>query len=391
MPTLVPSEVASSELAELCARLRGWLVRDAYPRWAALGIEPGSGGFVESIGQDGIAPAVPRRARVPPRQVYAFAHAARLGWDVDPEPLMTAAFADYRRRYGRADGLFRTLVTASGEIEDDTVLLYDHAFVLLALAEQKRLRPDDPSFEAEAVALRSRLEAVLGAPGGGFLSAPGAGARREANPHMHFLEACLAWTEVGGDGRWRELAAGIAGLARAHFIQGRRGALYEVCRADWQPDPSLAGRLIEPGHQFEWAWLLLREAGARDPAAVRAALGLIEAGEELGVRDGYAVMAVQDDGTLHDPVARLWSQTERLKAALAAFAVTGDGVHVERALAAGAAIESYLGTPLPGLWFDVRLPDGRIADGPAPASTFYHLVCAIDCLDRATGRQRTGR
>ena len=384
------STVTSSDLVALRDRLRGWLVRDAFPRWAAAGIESRTGGFVESIGQDGGAPAVPRRARVPPRQVYAFAHAARLGWNVDPEPLMTAAFADYRRRYQRADGLFRTLISATGEVQDDTVLLYDHAFVLLALAEQKRLRPDEPSFEAEAVALRARLEAALRAPGGGFLSSPGLIDRREANPHMHLLEACLAWAEVGGDGRWRAMAAEIAGLARAHFIQGRRGALFEICRADWQAEPGLAGRLIEPGHQFEWAWLLLREAGDRDEAAVRAALGLITAGEELGVRDGFAVMGVLEDGSVHDPVARLWSQTERLKAALSAFAVTRDAVHVERALAAGAAIESYLGTPLPGLWFDVRLPDGRISDGPAPASTFYHLVCAIDCLDRAVGRSRTG-
>jgi mannose/cellobiose epimerase-like protein (N-acyl-D-glucosamine 2-epimerase family) len=384
------SIIASPELIVLRDRLRGWLVGEAYPRWAAAGIEPSSGGFVESLGQDGRPPAVPRRARVPPRQVYAFAHAARLGWDVDPQPLMAAAFADYRHRYGRADGLYRTLLTAAGEIADDTVLLYDHAFVLLALAEQKRLEPAESSFEVEAVALRARLEDVLRAPGGGFLSSPGAVAWREANPHMHFLEACLAWVDVGGDDHWRTLATEIAGLARTHFIQGPHGALYEVCDADWRPVQDLPGRVIEPGHQFEWAWLLLREAGTGDAATVRAALGLIAVGEELGVHDGYAVMGVLGDGTLHDPVARLWSQTERLKAALAAFAATGDRAFLGRALAAGAAIESYLHTPLSGLWFDVRRPDGRIADGPAPASTFYHLVCAIDCLDRAVGRSVPG-
>lgn len=382
--------IASPELTILRDRLQGWLVRDAYPRWAAAGIEPSSGGFVESLGQDGRPPVVPRRARVPPRQVYAFAHAARLGWDIDPQPLMAAAFADYRRRYGRADGLYRTLLTGNGDVADDTVLLYDHAFVLLALAEQKRLEPHEPSFEAEAVALRARLEAVLRAPGGGFLSSPGALERREANPHMHFLEACLAWMDVGGDDHWRAIAAEIAGLARAHLIHGPRGALFEVCDADWRPVEDLPGRVIEPGHQFEWAWLLLREAGHGDAAAVRAALGLIAVGEELGVRDGYAVMGVLEDGTLHDPVARLWSQTERLKAALAALVITGDRQYLGRALAAGAAIESYLKTPLSGLWFDVRRPDGEIADGPAPASTFYHLVCAIDCLDRAVGRSVPG-
>jgi hypothetical protein len=38
-------------------------------------------------------------------------------------------------------------------------------------------------------------------------------------------------------------------------------------------------------------------------------------------------------------------------------------------------------TPVPGLWFDLRRPDGTFIDSPAPASTFYHLVGAIVALD----------
>jgi hypothetical protein len=40
-------------------------------------------------------------------------------------------------------------------------------------------------------------------------------------------------------------------------------------------------------------------------------------------------------------------------------------------------------TPVPGLWFDLRRPDGTFIDSPAPASTFYHLVGAIVALDTA--------
>lgn len=369
-----------AELATEARALTDWLTGAALPRWQTAGIDASNGGFVEAIGQDGVALAVPRRGRVPPRQVYSLAHAPRLGASIDPRPLLQAAFADYQRRYRRADGFYRTLVAVDGRVLDDSVLLYDQAFVLLALAELTRLLPEHAQYPAEAVALRTLIETTLGTANGAFLSAPGATARLEANPHMHFLEACLGWAEVGGDARWTTLAAEIVALARRQFIRGPHGALFEVVNADGSVPDGVDGRLIEPGHQFEWAWLMLRQGGDADPAARRTALALIEVGERFGVQDGFAVASLREDGSVHDPVARLWPQTERLKAALAAHRVDPAGAHLAHALAATRALWRYLDTPLPGLWWDARRPDGSLADGPAPASSFYHLVCAIHCL-----------
>ncbi len=372
-----------AELVTEARALTHWLTGAAYPRWRAAGIDPATGGFVEAIGQDGVALTVPRRGRVPPRQVYSFAHAPRLGAALDPRPLMQAAFADYRRRYRRDDGFYRTLVAVDGRVLDDSVLLYDQAFVLLALAELTRLLPGHTEYAAEAVALRTLIETRLRSDGGAFLSAPGATSRVEANPHMHVLEACLGWTDVGGDARWAALAAEIVALARRLFIRGAHGALFEVVNADGSVPDGIDGRLIEPGHQFEWAWLLLRQGGDTDPRARDTALALIAVGERFGVQDGFAVAALREDGTVHDPVARLWPQTERLKAALAAHRVDGDAAHLDHALAAITALKRYLDTPLPGLWWDARRADGSLADGPAPASSFYHLVCAIHSLHHA--------
>ena len=85
----------------------------------------------------------------------------------------------------------------------------------------------------------------------------------------------------------------------------------------------MEGRIIEPGHQFEWAYLLLKSPWAHAETVQRAALRLIAAGER-GVRNGVAVNSLLDDFTVHDPDARLWPQTERLKAALLAARVTGE-------------------------------------------------------------------
>jgi mannose-6-phosphate isomerase len=34
------------------------------------------------------------------------------------------------------------------------------------------------------------------------------------------------------------------------------GSLREFFDGDWNPLASDEGRIVEPGHQFEWAWLL---------------------------------------------------------------------------------------------------------------------------------------
>jgi mannose-6-phosphate isomerase len=111
------------------------------------------------------------------------------------------------------------------------------------------------------------------------------------------------------------------------------------------------------------------------------ALRLIAIGEQSGVHNQVAVNALLDDFSVHDPNARFWPQTERLKAALLAARLTDDAKYWVMAAAAAATLLPYLDTPVPGLWFDVQLPSGELVDSPAPASTFYHLVGAIAALD----------
>jgi mannose-6-phosphate isomerase len=93
-----------------------------------------------------------------------------------------------------------------------------------------------------------------------------------------------------------------------------------------------------------------------------------------------------DDWSPHDAGARLWPQTERLKAAALAARVTGEARYFTMAVAAADALLRYLDTPIPGLWRDRIDAQGKVVDEPAPASSFYHLVAAIaeiSALDRA--------
>jgi len=123
--------------------LLDWVVNDAYPLWATAGVEQSSGGFVESLDQDGTPIAEARRARVQSRQVYAFAQAAELGWQGTAGAIAIRGLRYFIDKYRRPDGLYRTLVAVDGAPLDNSVLLYDQAFALLGMAAAYKLtRPD---------------------------------------------------------------------------------------------------------------------------------------------------------------------------------------------------------------------------------------------------------
>jgi mannose-6-phosphate isomerase len=257
-------------------------------------------------------------------------------------------------------------------------LLYDQAFGLLAFnvaaaAGEARAEREHQSRELLALVLKSMKRA-----GPGFNTGVPASVPLQSNPHMHLFEAALSGCEVCSESSlWKSLADDLAELALAKFIDSGTGALREFFDEQWNPAPELPGRIVEPGHQFEWAWLLLRWGGPRNTRARAAALKLIEIGEGHGLRNGLATNSLLDDFSAHDAGARLWPQTERLKAACIAARLTGEGKYFSMAVAAAEGLLRYLDCPVPGLWFDRIDADGKLVDEPAPASSFYHLVAAI--------------
>jgi mannose/cellobiose epimerase-like protein (N-acyl-D-glucosamine 2-epimerase family) len=372
-----------AQLSVLHAKLVGWLVNDAYPRWAQYGIDPHNGGFIEALGQNGQGLAHPRRARVQPRQIYAFAQAPIFGWRGDVGGIVRRGMEYFTAHYRRGDGLYRTLAAVDGAALDERALLYDQAFALLGLAAAATALDARGEFESRALALRGAIEKRLVTADGSLLSEESAAAVRESNPHMHLLEACLAWADIGNDAGWAAWVRRLAELAVSRFIRKDSGALGESYTAAWQPTPGQAGRVIEPGHQFEWAWLLLRCEPLHASALRDRALRLVAIGDQYGVRHGLAINQLFDDLTVADADARFWPQTERLKAALLAATLTGEPQYWSMAQAAAAGIVPYLETTVAGLWFDVRRTNGAFIDAPAPASTFYHVVGAIVALDTA--------
>jgi mannose-6-phosphate isomerase len=348
---------------------REWLSQAALPLWASAGVDPQTGAFQEALAPRGEPVAAPRRGRVQARQVFVYAAAARAGLGAQWLATAERGHAFYHTRYRRPDGLFAVLADDAGRVLDDTPYLYEQAFSLLASAELAMAGAAPAALKAGAAAMLRALQARRHGAGG-YVEL---GAHPyQANASMHLLEAALAWEDAGGGAEWSELADELVSLSRARFIDAKGGFLREFFDADWRPAAGDDGRWVEPGHQFEWAWLLSRWAERRgDAAAAAAARTLYERGlQGVDPHRGVAVNILFDDLTVRDPAARLWPQTEYLKAALR---IGEEG----EALAAAAALAKYLDTPVRGAWRDKLQPDGRFVDEPAPASSFYHIVVAV--------------
>ena len=295
-------------------RFADWLRTRALPTWATLGFGS-DGAFAESLTLGSRPVIVPHRARVQARQIYVYSQAEALGWDGPCKSIVAAALAQLKTHYLRPDGFARTLLTPDGQPLDETATLYDQAFVLFALSAAKSVCVEDPDLEQIAARLRDNLVAQA-LPNSAIKEA--GDHPYQSNAHMHLLEASLAWEAISANSGWSNLADRIVTLAISTFIDVEGGFVREFFSEGWSPAAGEDGRLVEPGHQFEWAWLLTRYSVARnDEAALNAARKLYTAGRRgVGERPMIAFDAMNDDLALRSQRARLWPQTEWLKASL---------------------------------------------------------------------------
>jgi mannose-6-phosphate isomerase len=369
-----PGAAALSEQADLA---RSWLLDVAAPLWAARGRTP-TGLFAERMTLTGEPDDSYFRTFVQARHIFSFVAIGQMGWNGPWRDLVAETMERLVQSAKRDDGFFVHRLDRDARHLDARADLYDQAFVLLALATAGGALGRANWFD-EAERLLDRIEGQWSHAEGGFTEGEIVDPRvRRQNPHMHLFEAFLALHEASGRPRFKKAAADIANLARNRFIDQHSGALLEYFTSSLSPAPGIEGRIAEPGHCFEWAWLFERLAAQGHPGAEQASddlVGFARAHGLCAVR-GVAINEVLTDGMVHDAKARLWPQTERLKAAVARLRRLGDPAEALEAAAAAAGLKQYLDVAVPGLWRDKLRPDGSWIEELAPGSSLYHISCA---------------
>jgi mannose-6-phosphate isomerase len=189
---------------------------------------------------------------------------------------------------------------------------------------------------------------------------------------MHLLEALLALDELGPDADARALADEIFSLCADRFVDRAQGCLAEHFDASWRPLDGPEGRSIEPGHHFEWVWLLHAYARARDCSEARFLADLLHRfARRHGVdADGLVFDALWRSGSVARDSKRLWPQTEHLKA----LAARGESSALRESLARVAA--AYV-DPATGAWREQLDRAGRVTSDALNATSVYHVVLAL--------------
>lgn len=356
--------------------VRDWMFKAALPLWARVGIDEQFGGFLEELDFKGQPTAVDfKRVRVTCRQVYVFSHAALLGWE-QGAALSQRGYDYLLAKARRDDGGFVRVLTRQGAVKDPTPDLYDISFALFAFAWRYRLTGDEQVRKVAAETLAYVREHMRG-PGAGFWQwLPPTGPRLQ-NPHMHLTEACIAAFESFGEEIYLDQARELVALFRRKLFDGK--TLGERFDDHWARIEGEGGRRLEPGHAFEWAWILAKYQALTSEEMADIAAQLVAFGERHGVnpKTGMIYDEIRDDGVPLITSSRSWPNTERIKAHLALFELTREEPSDIVTETARLLLDKYLATDICGLWMDHFDGEGRPIAPAVPASIFYHVFLAF--------------
>jgi len=373
------------ERREIIRTLRTLIVDHSLPLWSREGRDSAAGGFIERLDIEGRADRfAPRRVRVQARQIYCFAKAAQLGWYPQGREIAIKGLEYLLAKAKSPDGRpgFVHLLDPTGAVVNSSRDTYDHAFVLLAFATVYQLS-GDAQVGDEIKSLVGFLDTDLRSPHGGFLEGIPTTLPRRQNPHMHLFEAMIATFDATGDPIYQNRAGDLFALFIANLYDPRRQVLGEYFEEDWS---RIEPARVEPGHQAEWVWLLKgfeRITGC--PTARHRAQLLASA---LRYRDEVTGCLFDEgdaDGKIRKFTRRLWPQTEIAKAFIAQAEAGERGAADEALKALNRLYQHYLRHPVLGGWYDQFDHDSRSLVDFIPASSFYHIFCAVAEAERVLG------
>ena len=391
LPTPAESAEPSAATAAALASFDHYYDDVLLPMWLGPGWNAQAGLCYEAlvVENDTLVPASTARYRAMAcaRQLYTFARATQLSKrhrDLCAERAAALCHALDTRFRDTIHGGWVLAIDSAMAPQDTTKDLYTHAFVLFAAAHWLAVS-DDPRaaalmHDAHDVITHRFARAAGGADAkplpvaamDGTFGTALAGVAQ--NPVMHLTEAYLAAAALREPPAWAE--AGVHTLAEgilARFIDTRTGSITEL-PVDETADEAVANNRIEPGHQFEWFYLVRAHADVftRSEAGRRLAETLSRA-VDAACADGVdadtqgVCLSLNLDGTKRDVSQRIWAQTEYGRAL--ALCTETHGAMLAQMLPAWSARFLHAHG-----WHEVLDPTGARLRADMPSSTPYHIT-----------------
>lgn len=284
-----------------------------------------------------------------------------------------------------------------GAVSDGRAMAYGHAFVMLAAASALRAGIEESRslinemwnflehyfWQSDWRAYADERDSSL------QILDP----YRGQNANMHICEAMLAAWEATREVRFLDRAMCLAQRFTDELARLSNGLIWEHYTTDWQldfdynrhkPDDLFKPWGFQPGHQVEWAKLLLQlNAHRPSPRLVECAAGLYQAAMDKGWDKDFGglVYGFAPDGSFADANKYFWVQAEAIAAAWRLYGVTGEARYLEDYNRLWAWSWRFLIDHRYGAWFRIRNRDGSPIDNlkSPPGKTDYHTLGA--CWD----------
>ena len=317
------------------------------------------------------------RAMACARQLYVFS--SLIGDPAFPAAAERAAdlFRSLQSRFHDAEhgGWFYS-IDPQGAPLDTRKDLYTHAFIIFACAHYwARVREPivESALNAALQVVNERFsdgqglyEASLDQDWSSLNSGP------LQNPLMHLAEAFLATLSVRDDAAVQAALLALADGMQLRFIEPVHNVMLEKPRG-------AVDNWFEPGHQFEWLYLLESSPLLRHSALHASLDRAFDFAEQVGVnpQSGAVCGMLAPDGTLRDGTQRIWAQAEYLRA----LTLRSDNVpRLQRQLLA--LRQQFLHA---GGWYECRDGEGNVSREDMPSTTPYHLATCYSGLAQFFG------
>ena len=342
------------------------------------------GGLFETLDSQGKnGPENFRRVMVHGRQLFVFSRWSGLTGDKTFERMANNIFAYLITNFWDVDheGWY-SRVTVDGKPLDLTKDLYAHAFVLFGLvhyAEYIGKRDAEPWIRKT---IRVLQEHFLRSDGSYkekmnrcFLDKTDN--QRSQNPHMHLLEAALALSKCYEGNQYSSLVKSLLTLFCETFLDKKKLIIREYLNRNFNPNKEI-GHIIEPGHHYEWAWLLNWTAETLDQPELKG-LGarILSQSLEFGWDTEFEGVFDQinaKDVTILKSSKRLWPVLELIKA-LCVYPSEQNFIYLRNCLET--VLEHYLKET--GTWVEHYTQNWQVLSDKMPVSSAYHLGMA--CLE----------
>ena len=363
----VSSSASLPDLNAVFARIQAHFLQTIVPVWLGPGWNAELALPYEAVdAQHQPLPPVRYRAMACARQLFLFSSLIDHPSVPDAASRAAALFRSLQRHFHDAEhgGWFYS-IDPQGAPLDRRKDLYTHAFIIFACAHYwGRVR--EPLVESvlnaalNVVAERfadddGLYEAVLNEDWTTLDSGP------LQNPLMHLAEAFLATIEVRDDSATRAALDALTAAMQRRFVDTEHGVMLEK-------PLTAVDNWYEPGHQFEWFFLLESSEHLRGSPLHRSLTTAFAHSEAQGVdpRAGAVVAMLEADGRIKDGSQRIWAQAEYLRALTLR---PGSEAALSRQLLALQA--NFLhGTG----WNECLDSNGNVSRSDMPSTTPYHLA-----------------